>query len=86
MALPSQQACISCHNDAGELNRARTVKKFQDRSPVASSGENRDLGDGVIRFLTPASAQRKRCRPSRALPRDIRPSPTSSLTCTIPPC
>jgi hypothetical protein len=60
MALPSQQACISCHNDAGALALTRRTVHL-DRSPVASSGENRDLGDDVIRFLTPE-------RPAEALP------------------
>lgn len=53
MALPSQQRCIACHDNADELKRARRSVKL-DSTPVAASGENRNLGDGVLRFLAPA--------------------------------
>ena len=58
MALPGAQSCTTCHNDAGKLAAARTLMtaKF---TPVAASGENRDLGDGVIRFLAPAQPPEK---------------------------
>ena len=55
MALPSQQTCIACHDDAGELKRARRSLKLES-PPVATTGENRNLGDGVVRFLAPARA------------------------------
>ena len=53
MALPSQQTCIACHNDESELKRVRRSVKLEGQ-PIAASGENRNLGDGVVRFLAPA--------------------------------
>ena len=55
MAAPDRQACASCHNDAAALQLARTSLPLQG-SPVAATGENRDLGDGLRRFLAPANA------------------------------
>ncbi len=55
MALPSRQSCVSCHGDAAALANARKSAP-QKGAPVATAGENRDLGDGVIRFLAPANA------------------------------
>ncbi len=55
MALPSQQACIACHNNADELKRARRSVQLA-HTALAATGENRDLGDGVVRFLAPARA------------------------------
>jgi len=55
MALPSEQTCVSCHNDAGTLEGVRESVNLGS-TPVAASGENRNLGEGVVRFLTPARA------------------------------
>ena len=57
MALPNRQTCASCHNDADELRRARTSFPLKSASVAATgekTGENRDLGDGLVRFLAPA--------------------------------
>ena len=53
MALPSQQRCIACHDNADELKRARRSVTL-DHPALAASGENRNLGDGVVRFLAPS--------------------------------
>ena len=52
-ALPSQQTCVSCHSDAGALTRAQQSVKLEN-TPVAAAGENRNLGDGIVRFVPPA--------------------------------
>lgn len=54
LALPSQQSCIACHNSPADLRRTRRSVKLPAVS-VPASGENRDLGDGVLRFIAPAS-------------------------------
>jgi hypothetical protein len=57
MAAPIRETCISCHSKAEELSRARTTLPLKDKdndTSVAATGENRDLGDGLIRFLAPA--------------------------------
>jgi len=53
MAPPSRDACASCHNDAAALRLARTSLPLKG-TPVAATGEIRDLGDGLRRFLAPA--------------------------------
>jgi len=53
MALPSQQTCVACHNNADELKRARRSVTLE-HTALAATGENRNLGDGVVRFLAPA--------------------------------
>jgi predicted CXXCH cytochrome family protein len=50
MALPERQTCLDCHNDPEALRPARRSLKL-DAPPVAASGENRDLGDGAIRYI-----------------------------------
>ena len=59
MAPPSRQTCVSCHNSAAELRRARPSLLLKNPI-VAATGENRDLGDGLVRFISPA-------RPPRSL-------------------
>ena len=53
MALPGAQACISCHNNPEKLATAWNTVKI-GHTAIGPGGENRDLGDGVVRFLTPA--------------------------------
>jgi hypothetical protein len=53
MLPPSRDACASCHNDADALRRTRASLALKS-TPVAAAGENRDLGDGLLRFLAPA--------------------------------
>ncbi len=50
MALPERQTCATCHDNADELRRTRRSLKLEEAT-VAASGENRDLGDGLIRFI-----------------------------------
>ena len=50
MALPERQSCATCHDHADELRRTRRSLKL-DQTLVAASGENRDLGDGLIRYI-----------------------------------
>ncbi|MEA3208131.1 MAG: hypothetical protein QOE70_1188 [Chthoniobacter sp.] len=52
MALPTSQTCASCHGDAEELQRTRQSLKL-NHPPLAATGENRDWGDGVVRFIAP---------------------------------
>jgi hypothetical protein len=67
MALPSEQACVACHSSESALAQARVIKQLAPPSEtgnVASTvwptptvltkaGVNGDLGDGVVRYLTP---------------------------------
>ena len=53
MAAPNRQTCASCHNDADALRQARTPLPLKG-APVAATGEIRNLGDGLRRFLAPA--------------------------------
>ena len=53
MAAPSRQTCATCHNDADTLRHTRSSLPLKG-TPVAAAGENRDLGDGLVRFLAPA--------------------------------
>ncbi|MDB6151742.1 MAG: hypothetical protein JWL90_195 [Chthoniobacteraceae bacterium] len=53
MKLPGSETCASCHNDATQL--AATRKSFQAGNPrpvPAGLAENRNIGDGLIRFIT----------------------------------
>ena len=50
MALPERQSCATCHDDLDELRRTRRSLKL-DKPVLAAAGENRDLGDGLIRFI-----------------------------------
>ena len=52
MKLPTSETCASCHNHADELERTLQLIKL-DHSAPAAAGENRDLGDGVRRFVIP---------------------------------
>ena len=53
MALPGEQSCASCHGNAEALRHSRETLHLMERR-IAPTGENRNVGDGVIRFLTPA--------------------------------
>ena len=53
MAAPNRQTCAACHNDADALRHTRASLPIMS-APVAATGENRDLGDGLVRFLAPA--------------------------------
>jgi hypothetical protein len=50
MALPDRETCATCHDHADELRRTRRSLKL-DKVVVAATGENRDLGDGLVRFI-----------------------------------
>jgi predicted CXXCH cytochrome family protein len=52
MKLPTSETCTSCHNDADRLERTLQLIKL-DSPNVPSQPENRDLGDGVLRFMMP---------------------------------
>jgi hypothetical protein len=57
MSLPNGLTCASCHNNADELKRASVsirLKNPAGASTHPSTGENRDLGDGLVRFVAPA--------------------------------
>ena len=45
-----RESCATCHDHADELRRTRRSLKL-DQAIVAASGENRDLGDGLVRFI-----------------------------------
>ena len=53
MAPPDRQSCATCHNDADELRRTCRTLKLTTTN-VGATGENRDLGDGVLRYIAPA--------------------------------
>ncbi len=50
MALPERQTCATCHDDEDELRRTRRSLKL-DKPVIAAAGENRNLGDGLIRYI-----------------------------------
>jgi hypothetical protein len=52
MKLPGTESCASCHNDRQALARTREVLRLNE-AKVPKRAENRDVGDGVIRFLAP---------------------------------
>lgn len=52
MKLPGSESCEICHNDRDAMTRTRALISTQsDRIPKVA--ENRDVGDGLIRFITP---------------------------------
>lgn len=53
MKLPTSESCESCHNNADELARTRELLKLPKSNPPTRA-ENRDLGDGLVRFIPPA--------------------------------
>ena len=55
MKLPGGETCASCHADLKELARTRNVIKVNSPSPPVRP-ENRDLGDGLNRFIMPQEA------------------------------
>lgn len=54
MALPSANECSSCHNDLGKLSYHRQTAPLKN-PPTVQTGENRNLGDGVISFVSPSA-------------------------------
>ena len=55
MKLPGGETCASCHADLKELSRTRNVIRVASPSPPVKP-ENRNLGDGLIRFIMPQEA------------------------------
>ena len=58
MSLPDASQCTACHNNPGELNHHRQSQPLSN-PPIAAGGENRNLGDGLVTFLTPSDPQRR---------------------------
>ena len=58
MALPDGSQCASCHNDLGKLGRHRESVPLKN-PPIAPAGENRNLGDGVVSFISPSAVHGK---------------------------
>ncbi len=54
MALPSSQTCAACHNNAERLESTHQMLKL-DNPPIAAVGESRDLGDGLLHYITPTT-------------------------------
>ncbi len=52
MRAPDSQTCVQCHNDPHELSRTRDFAEVKG-GRVPTVAENRNLGDGVVRFLAP---------------------------------
>ena len=55
MPLPGAETCAGCHADLQELKRTRNIIKVSTPSPPKKP-ENRDLGDGLLRFIMPQEA------------------------------
>ncbi len=55
IALPDRQSCIDCHNSAEKLRLSPKRVELSHKA-IANTGENRDLGDGLMRFLAPSRA------------------------------
>ncbi len=58
MALPSASQCAACHDNLGELAYHRQSQPLSN-PPIAATGENRNLGDGLVTFIPPSDAKRK---------------------------
>ncbi len=53
MKLPGSESCTSCHNDARLMATTRESLKVGNPRPVPHGrAENRNIGDGLIRFVT----------------------------------
>jgi hypothetical protein len=52
MALPRSESCASCHNDRDAMTRTRALISTNS-AQIPTVAENRDLGDGIIRFIAP---------------------------------
>ena len=50
--FPGSETCASCHADPKELKRTRNVIQVDSPNPPQKP-ENRNLGDGTIRFIMP---------------------------------
>jgi hypothetical protein len=55
MKLPGGESCEMCHNHADALARTRTLLKTNSER-VPKVAENRDIGDGLVRFIAPPKA------------------------------
>ena len=55
MPLPGGETCAGCHADLKELQRTRNLITVNSPSPPQKP-ENRDLGDGLLRFIMPQKA------------------------------
>ncbi len=55
MKFPGSETCGTCHADLEELRRTRNSIKIASPAPPTKS-ENRDIGDGLIRFIVPQEA------------------------------
>ena len=55
MSRPGRETCASCHNSAETLRTVGTSLPVTG-TPVAATGEIRNLGDGLRRFLAPAES------------------------------
>jgi hypothetical protein len=58
MALPDAGQCAACHDNPGELSQHRETQALAN-PPIKATGENRNLGDGLVSFITPSDAKRK---------------------------
>ena len=56
MKTPGSATCATCHADLHELQRTRNAIKVASPDPPTKP-ENRNLGDGLIRFIMPQEAQ-----------------------------
>ena len=52
MKLPGAESCAACHYDRSALARTRELLRLNNPH-LPTRAENRDLGDGVIRFIAP---------------------------------
>ncbi|MCX6980554.1 MAG: hypothetical protein NTV08_07355 [Verrucomicrobia bacterium] len=57
MALPDAAQCAACHNNPAELSHHRQSQALSN-PPVKATGENRNLGDGLITFITQSDVKR----------------------------
>ena len=52
MQSPDSQTCVQCHSDPHQLQRTSDYVEVKE-ARVPEKAENRNLGDGLIRFLAP---------------------------------
>jgi hypothetical protein len=59
MKLPTSQTCGGCHNNPQEYQRTKeSLALAQPAQSLGVTGENRNLGDGLIRFLVAPDPKR----------------------------
>lgn len=58
MKTPESETCATCHADREELKRTRNAITIASANPP-SKPENRDIGDGIIRFIVPQDPEAK---------------------------